>query len=620
MKPVKSVRFDIFLRLFVLFVSWPLVSCGDGSYSSTVPNADAREKLAALDSSASAHTADAKIGFVFSKDFIQYTPPSSAGVSARKFNSPVYSYSIGAASGIPSLIGIEADSPPEDTKFIKVAPSDRHLYILTGDNLIHTFSIGYSIFSENEFKDQNLTPLGIYKKLTDDGYSTGTVLSSEDIVIQLNAFLRQPALYDQLRVKNPNILESNEIKKLKADTINIRAKLYGDLTENEQKSVIRLNRLMIELVYPLETPINKGARAQHAIGIPVSPPDSWSSSQSIELDPFGKYLYVLGSKITGYSIDPATGASTPIIKPAIAVYYRDQATGALYFIDVQLLHIRRLIFAQSGLFAYGSTNGSLQTYSVSKSNGLLTEMGAPFTFRYWLVGDSYHNLAIDPTGKFLYLIANSGIQQYQPPLRGCEDKAQLGSLIHIFIIDQNSGALTQSGPPVDTTPHIITSASVDSKGRFVQLLNTHEYIGGSYTPDACDAGDSPLLNVGAIYSYYVEQASGKLIPTGSVQAGGAQLPTGYVAAGYDSVSMTGDFSGRFLYLLNPNDMYVYNVDQANGALTAIGSPLTGATATPMPGTYTPSAWPSVCYTNLVLNGNCTKLAGSRSHSLTWAGY
>lgn len=624
MKPVKSISFNVFLRLFVLSVSWTLASCGDGSYSSTAPGAEARERLAALDASVPVHTTDAKVGYVFSRDFIKYNPPSSVGGSAKVFNSPVYSYSIDPVSGMPSLIGIESDSPPDNTKFIKVSPSDRHLYILTGDNLIHTYSIGFSIFSVDEFKNQNLNPVGLYNALNKASYIAGAASSAEDVVNQLNALLEQPDLYEYIHADNPGLSETAEIIRLKTDTANSRTKLFGDLAESEQKSVIRLNRLMIELAYPLETPTNKGARAQHAIGAPVLPPPSpypWSSSNSIELDIFGKFLYVLGSKIVSYTIDPVTGVSTPNIESAVAVFARDQATGALNFLDVQLLDIGRLIFAPSGLFAYGSTNGGLQIYSVNRSTGLLAGVGAPFTFRYWLVGDSYYNMALSPTGKFLYLIANSGIQQYRPPLSiDCVDKAQLGSLIHTFIVDQNTGLLTQNGPPVDTTPHIITSASVDSKGRFVQLLNTREYVGGPYTPDTCDAGDHPLLNVGAIYSYYVEQASGKLISSGSEQAGGAQLPTGFVRAGLDSISLTGDVSGRFLYLLNSSDMYVYNVDQANGALTVIGSPLTGATATAMPGALAPTQWPSICYTNSVLNGYCSKLTGSRSHSLTWAGY
>jgi hypothetical protein len=67
-------------------------------------------------------------------------------------------------------------------------------------------------------------------------------------------------------------------------------------------------------------------------------------------------------------------------------------------------------------------------------------------------------------------------------------------------------------------------------------------------------------------------------------------------------------------------MYVYTVDQADGALTVVGSPLTGATTTTMPGiTDPPLFWPSVCYTDAVWNALCS-LTGSRSHSLTWVGY
>lgn len=631
MKSVKSVGFKILLGLFVTSGPLLLVSCGGGAFTSTAPGVNEQKSLAASEAAEAIHTTDASIGYVFSRSFIEYNPPCPGGGCGKIFN-PVYSYSIDPASGMPSLIGVESDSPPENTKFIKVAPSDRHLYILTGDNQIHTFSIGFSIFTLDEFAKQNLNPLNLYNALSKAVNITGTVLSAEDIVNQLNSLLEQPELYYLISASNPNLIETAEVNKLKADTITSISTPFADLTESLQKSVIRLNRLMIELAYPQETPTNKGARVQHAVGAPVPPPPapppappsmlplSWVDTQSIELDVMGKFAYALGSKIVDYSFDTVTGKWIPIIKPAVAVYARDPATGLLSFIDIQLLDIGRLIFAQSGLIAYGSTNGSLQTYSVNRNNGLLDGVGAPFTFRYWLVGDSYHNMALDPSGKFLHLIANSGIQQGHDPNRGCVDTASLGSLIYTFIIDQNTDLLTQAGPPVDTTPHVITSVSVDTKGRFVQLLNTHEYVGGSYTPDACDAGSDSLLNPGAIYSYYVEQASGKLIPSGSVQAGGTQLPTGFVAAGYDSISLTGDVSGRFLYLLNPGSIYVYNVDQANGALTAIGSPLTGATPTLMPWASEPVVWPSVCYTNSVLNGYCSKSVGSRSHSLTWAGY
>jgi hypothetical protein len=198
-------------------------------------------------------------------------------------------------------------------------------------------------------------------------------------------------------------------------------------------------------------------------------------------------------------------------------------------------------------------------------------------------------------------------------------------LVYSFIIDNSTGILTPSGPPIDTTPHIMTFGSMDPLGRFVQLLNTHEYYGGSYSPDdetgGCSGGNTSPVMPGSIYSYYIDQSSGKLYSSGSVAVGGTEIPpTGFVYAGMDSILISGNTTGSFLYLLNAGDMYVYNVDQADGALTAVGSPLTGATVTAMPGkTSPPNNWPSVCYTNSILNGYCS-LTGSRSHSIIWAGY
>lgn len=650
MKPVKSVSPNVFLRLFVLFFSLLLASCGSGSYSSTAPGAEKRVALAALEAAASARTTDDTVGYVFSDNVYTYQPCVGPGTDpcpeGLAVGNPVHAYGIDVVSGMPSPKGMQVESPPVNTKSITVSPSGRFLYMLTGDGLVYTFSIGFSNFTATEFVEQNLNPLNLYNALSKDVYITGTALSAEDIVKQLNAMLEWPDLYAQISASNPYLSETAEIKKLKAETINSRALLFSDLAESEQKSIIRLHRLMIELAYPSFTPVNKGADAQHAVGSPVATLpayyDQYRSFASIETEPLGKFVYVLGRKVVEYVIDTATGVSTPIPKQALSVYARDTASGQLTLSETQKLPIDQLIFAKSGLVAYGSNNGSLHTYSVNRSTGLLTEVGTPFQFTGWIAGKDYNskfpqawrispfrNMAADQSGRFLFLIGSSG-QPWSPPPSGCDAVStyhQLGSLIYAFFIDANSGLLTQAGPPVDTTPHIMTSVAADPKGRFVQVLNTHEYYPGAYMT-ACVGGGTSLLNVGAIYSYYVDQASGALVPSGSVQAGGAQLPSGQmtsssVAAGMDSVSLTGDVTGRFLYLLNAGDMYVYNVDQANGALTPVGSPLTGATATAMPGPYfdssNPVKWPSQCYSNGTNNGLCT-FDGSRSHSLTWAGY
>lgn len=632
---MKLSRFYIPQHLLLALVSFSLVSCGNGTYSETPPDAKKWEALAALDSSPVAATAGAKTAYIFSDNIIEYNPPCPQGgcIEFHAIGNPIHAYSFDRVSGMPLSVGIEVDTPAPKTKSLQVSASDRFMYVLTGDELLQTYSIGYSIFTSDEFVSQNLDPLQLYNELAKAGFVTAKVYAAPEIVGHLNTLLERPGLYDEVKANYPALVESPEVSTLSAGLLAGRNKDFAQLSEPEQKAVIRLNRLLLETLYPGKTPLNKGARAQHAIGPPLSTPPAYRERAfaAVELEPLGQFVYVLGRKVTHL---PA-GSTLPVTTQGLAVYSRNPASGVLALLGTQPFAIDQLLFAPSGTFAYGSNNGTLQAYSVNRTSGLLTKVGTPISFTAWQAGPDFNapgasgpwheppfkNMAIDPTGKYLYLIASSGTQYSPDPFTGICPAAyhQLGSLIYTFIVDGTSGRLTQAGPPLDTTPHVMTALSVDPLGRFVQLLNTHEYYGASYVPGTCENGSTSPLNVGALYSNYVDQASGRLIPSGTVQAGGTQIPTGFVAAGANSVALATEDSGRFLYLLNGGDMYYYNVDQANGALTVVGSPLTGAVGTALPGPYTPASWPAICFSNGVLNGYC-RVVGSRAHSLTWAGY
>ncbi|MFA6015999.1 MAG: hypothetical protein WC742_13115 [Gallionellaceae bacterium] len=623
----------------MLFLSLLLGSCLNGSFSSDAPGTQQRLDLTTIERAATNRVTNDTMGYVFSNNIIKYDPckdyiPVETCPDTYYVGNPVHAYSIDPISGLPTLKGVQVDTPPVNTKAIAASPSGRYLFLVTTDNLLYTFSVGFSYFTDAEFVASNMNSLNLFNALAAAGYVIGAVYSNDEIIAKLNGILQQPNLYDKLRSDNLALTETSEIHKIKSDTSSIRSKLYSDLTETEQKSIIRLNRLMLERVYPSITPVNKGGNAQHIVGSPLLLPGSYSPSInspwsiSIAQDPHGKFVYVLGAG------------------PQLIIYARDIVTGQLTLSGTQTSSLGQLAFMPSGLVAFGSTNGSLHTFSVNRSTGFLTETGTPFSFIGWHsdVGidfmshpipdppplpwqkSPHRNMLIDPTWKFLYLIGSSGTQLYIPPggLECTFAGAQKGSLIYTFIVDSATGKLTQSGPPVDTTPHIMTGGTVDPKGRFVQLLNTYEYSGPL---DTICAGSVAPLNLGAIYSYYVEQSSGKLISTGTLLAGGSHL-FNYMYGGkgagnvtvVKSSSLTADKSGQFVYLLNSKDMYVYNVDQANGSLTEIGSPLTGATISLMPGKYeTPVTWPSVCNKNGVKDHYCS-LIDSRTHSLTWAGY
>ncbi|MEI7818346.1 MAG: hypothetical protein WCI45_14265, partial [Desulfuromonadales bacterium] len=323
-------------------------------------------------------------------------------------------------------------------------------------------------------------------------------------------------------------------------------------------------------------------------------------------DPLGKFAYVLGSS-------------------SVWVYSINQATGALTSRAVQSVGLSQLIITPSGSFAYGSNNGTMHTYKVERSTGVLNEIGSSYSFKSWVGGVQFHNMALDPTGKFLYYIGSSGFHTNLAEFGQCgSTRYQLGSLIYTFIIDANTGLLTQSGAVVDTTPNIMVWGAVDPNGRFVQLLNTQRYSGNPippYTDGICPGPTTNDLKPGHINSYLVDPSSGQLFSTGNIAAGGREYQPGYVNAALDSVMLLGNITGSYLYLLNAGDMYMYNIDQADGSLTVTGSPLTGATITAMPVKKDPpNTWPSKCYSNSQFNSALCRVTDSRFNSIIWAGH
>lgn len=611
MKPSIVIRI---LSVSVAFLSIFTAACSSEKYQETPADEEKKNALASLE--ASAPSSQVEAAYVFSDNVIQYNPcPNEPCPVLYSVGNALHTYLVDPVTRMPASAGIECVNPPARTQSIIAAPSGRFLYLLTADNKIQAYAIGYAFFSEIEFEKNKIDPMGLYNELRRDGYLDAVVASEAEIIVKLNELLQQPFFSIEVKVDYPDVVNTPEIENLKQKTRNILTLDFEQLSEIDQKTVIRLNRLLLELVYPAFTPANVGLQVQHPIGPPLVTPllVHARSSATMEMEPLSRFIYVLNRNV------------------GLAVYERNLATGSLTLTGTQALPIGQLVFAPSGLFAFGSTNGTLQSYRIDRANGLLTEMGDPFSFRGWVSPNfrmfsmpspwyepPFQNMAMDSSGKFLYLLASSGITKTLKD-KECVVDNQRGTLVYTLVVDADSGRLTQAGPPLDTTPHIVSALAVDPFGRFVHLLNTHENYGPYTSPGSCsDAGTSPLRE-GAIYSYYVDQSSGMLHPSGSLQAGGTELLTGFVRAGADSVSMTVDSAGRYLYLLNARDMFVYHVDQATGALTTIGSPLTGATATAMPGVQEPVVWPDVCFSNGVFNNTCS-LVGSRSHLFKWAGY
>ncbi len=109
-------------------------------------------------------------------------------------------------------------------------------------------------FCADEFGNQNRNVRWLCHAITQDGYALCTMNMPDNTIEWLNEILVFPGFYDVVIAVKPSLGLTNEIKELRDETAGIRNKLCKDLNDREQASIKRLNRLMIELAYPRESP------------------------------------------------------------------------------------------------------------------------------------------------------------------------------------------------------------------------------------------------------------------------------------------------------------------------------------------------------------------------------
>ncbi|OQY99735.1 MAG: hypothetical protein B6D35_08670 [Candidatus Brocadia sp. UTAMX2] len=107
-------------------------------------------------------------------------------------------------------------------------------------------------FYEDEFKPP-LTIAGLCTVINNDQY-TISLQAPINTLAWLNELLRVPKFYDILHEKKPDISFSNTLMDLMNETNNYRNKNYSDLNIDEQNTIRRLNRLLLQETYPQETP------------------------------------------------------------------------------------------------------------------------------------------------------------------------------------------------------------------------------------------------------------------------------------------------------------------------------------------------------------------------------
>src|SRR5271163_2318653 len=269
--------------------------------------------------------------------------------------------------------------------------------------------------------------------------------------------------------------------------------------------------------------INPTTGALASIGPPVPSNDEFTDS--VTVDPFGKFAYVASSgnywdtdfgSVLTYTINPTTGALSSTTGGIVGT----GINGTPEFFNSVALH-------PSGKFAYAADGGacpecggsfgsssSVSMYTVNNTTGALTSIGII------AAGTGPFSVSVDPAGKFAY-VTNFG-----------------SSDVSMYTINVTTGALTSIGT-IDTGTAPVSMA-VDPAGKFAYVVN---------------------LNSNDVSMYTINATTGALTSTGTI------------AAGLSPTAIAIHPSGKFAYVTNSasNDVSMYSIDTTTGVLTLIGT-------------------------------------------------
>ncbi len=133
---------------------------------------------------------------------------------------------------------------------------------------VQSFSSGPSLFSEDEFWAPS-TLTGLICRIQADNYELPIKISD---IKSLNDVLKAPDFYDRVVGKKRNMHFTPDLKDMVDKTKDVRGKSFSSLLANDQWNIEGLNRLVLEEIYPLETPKSL---------VPFSV--DWSKSHNVEV-------------------------------------------------------------------------------------------------------------------------------------------------------------------------------------------------------------------------------------------------------------------------------------------------------------------------------------------------
>lgn len=112
-------------------------------------------------------------------------------------------------------------------------------------------------FSHDEFEKQGMSVEDLCTAIKQDGYELSGLQSSEPSIAWLNELLKDAGLFRKITSKKKQLELTEEIKWLQQQTEDDRSKNYSDMTPDKQNTIKRLNRYMLELVYPEVCPASR---------------------------------------------------------------------------------------------------------------------------------------------------------------------------------------------------------------------------------------------------------------------------------------------------------------------------------------------------------------------------
>jgi YVTN family beta-propeller protein len=286
-------------------------------------------------------------------------------------------------------------------------------------------------------------------------------------------------------------------------------------------------------------------------------------AETVAIDPSGKFLYVannFNNTISVFSIDAGTGALTRVGAPVRTARARTSLA-----IDP----------ASRFLYAAHQDGQRISVFRIDQATGALSSASTLEP------GTSPYAIAVDPSGKFLYVSDTSFLNR-----------------VSAYAIDSMNGTLTSIGDlRMSVKPYEL---SVDPSGKFVYVANQDDNTvsvlvidpatGALSAAEPATAGASPAavatIGVHPPPFAYVANHYGASISSYSIDtATGAPASTGpETAAPAYPWHMAVDPQGRFLFVVSygdrdgaqggggPNSVIsAYAIDPGAGALTMVGS-------------------------------------------------